>query len=280
MRSPDPGERSPRTTDPAVAARRGRAEPHRSRPRVPPAALRVVRRGPPGARRRAGAARVRHRRRRTAAALAGARRAVGARGRRARRVVVDPTARPQRAGSTSTGVVPLVVAVVLLVIEVAGCTGYVDAGERSARIAADVAISRNAAVPVTFYNVSPTPVQVLISGTSVHQFELPACAGCGPDLQRAAPRCATGRRRRRDPTRPLLRLDGMTARAYCRPHDRKSNPGQRVGSGAGRAAARLRGRAAPALGLPARHDRRRRQARRRRQGHGLPALPYQRTRCS
>lgn len=71
---------------------------------------------------------------------------------------------------------------------------------RSARIAADVAIARKVPapalpapytgdeigpVPVTFYNVASTPVQVLVSGSSVHQIELPACAGCEPDVRLA-----------------------------------------------------------------------------------------------
>lgn len=74
---------------------------------------------------------------------------------------------------------------------------------RSARIAADVAIARTVAAPalpgpfagddvgpvaVTFYNVASTPVQVLVSGSSLHQIELPACGDCDPDVQRA---CAT-----------------------------------------------------------------------------------------
>jgi len=74
---------------------------------------------------------------------------------------------------------------------------------RSARIAADVALAVGrpapavpapfagdavGPVPVTLYNVAPTPVQVLVGGSSMHQVELPACADCGADRQRA---CST-----------------------------------------------------------------------------------------
>lgn len=72
---------------------------------------------------------------------------------------------------------------------------------RSARIAAEVALAKGGQAPalpppfagdspgtiaVTFFNVSPTsPSQVLVSGSSTHQFDLPVCAGCAPDDPRA-----------------------------------------------------------------------------------------------
>lgn len=66
---------------------------------------------------------------------------------------------------------------------------------RSARIAAEVAIAKAGppialpepfttdtpgAIEVVYFNVTDQPVQVLVAGTTAHQFDLPACVGCPP----------------------------------------------------------------------------------------------------